>query len=317
MRRNRVQKLWERKRNSAGKTKIVATGAILDNVDTEAHLENLLENQFNCLGLNASLIGRQIELGAAGLPDMLAVTEDGRLCIIEVKKTIADETALAQLLSYGAWASSVPRSETEMICQAKRGVSFIEFYRSRYGRHLPMRPVGSILVLVALGFTERCQLTTRYLRGELGADLRLIRYSLIEGELTSHDLSANWPVKQGPVMTAGEIWLLRLTEPEVRAWNDNHEAPVEFDILNDCEAGRGTPSIQKGDRVAAFMPRRGIVGDGRVHEIRNENSISATWRWTVKWQDAVFTSGMECPTERMVRSCDPATVKMLEEPIPD
>jgi hypothetical protein len=57
------------------------------------------------------LAGEQVHTGSKqGIPDMLGVDQDARVCIIELKNHEADEDILPQALGYAIWAETNPDS---------------------------------------------------------------------------------------------------------------------------------------------------------------------------------------------------------------
>lgn len=71
--------------------------------------EYVFENQ-DFLG-DVYIIHRQIRTGNKhGIPDMLGVDKDARVCIIEMKNEQANEDVLPQVLQYAIWAETQPDS---------------------------------------------------------------------------------------------------------------------------------------------------------------------------------------------------------------
>jgi hypothetical protein len=71
--------------------------------------EYIFENQ-DILG-DVYVIHRQIRTGSKeGIPDMLGVDQDARICIIELKNHEASEDILPQALGYAIWAETNPDS---------------------------------------------------------------------------------------------------------------------------------------------------------------------------------------------------------------
>lgn len=78
---------------------------------SEADLEKYLFDNQEILGGDIYIIHRQIRTGSReGIPDMLGVDQDSRICILELKNHEADEDILPQALSYAMWADTNPDS---------------------------------------------------------------------------------------------------------------------------------------------------------------------------------------------------------------
>jgi hypothetical protein len=83
-------------------------------IETPFPSENILEKYiFDNQDLldDVYIIYRQIRTGnKQGIPDMLGVDQDARICIIELKNHTAGEDILPQALSYAIWAETNPDS---------------------------------------------------------------------------------------------------------------------------------------------------------------------------------------------------------------
>ena len=77
---------------------------------SEAELEKYIFKNHDILG-DISLIYRQIQTGSKqGIPDMLGVDQDARICLLELKNKPATEDILPQALRYAIWAETNPDS---------------------------------------------------------------------------------------------------------------------------------------------------------------------------------------------------------------
>lgn len=78
---------------------------------SETDFEQFVFANQEILGGDIKIVYRQIRTGAKqGIPDMLGVDQDSRVCIIELKNEEADEAILPQALGYAVWAESNPDS---------------------------------------------------------------------------------------------------------------------------------------------------------------------------------------------------------------
>lgn len=77
----------------------------------EEELERYIFDNPDLLGGDIHLLHRQVRTGnKRGIPDILGVDRDQRICIIELKNTLADESILPQALGYALWAEANPDS---------------------------------------------------------------------------------------------------------------------------------------------------------------------------------------------------------------
>lgn len=77
---------------------------------SETELEQYIYDNQEILG-DINIIHRQIRTGSKqGIPDMIGIDQDSRICIIEVKNVEANESVLPQALGYAVWAEANPDS---------------------------------------------------------------------------------------------------------------------------------------------------------------------------------------------------------------
>jgi len=89
-----------------GKTRSLIPSPFKSERDFEKYV---FDNQ-DLLG-DVYIIHRQIRTGSKqGIPDMLGVDQDARVCIIEMKNEKANEDVLPQVLQYAIWAETQPDS---------------------------------------------------------------------------------------------------------------------------------------------------------------------------------------------------------------
>ncbi|MHB9034507.1 MAG: hypothetical protein ACYC6L_15855 [Anaerolineae bacterium] len=77
----------------------------------ESEFEKYIYTNQDILGGDISIFSRQVRTGnRQGIPDMIGVDKDGRICLIELKNQEVTEDILPQALGYAVWAESNPDS---------------------------------------------------------------------------------------------------------------------------------------------------------------------------------------------------------------
>ncbi len=142
---------------------------------SEAEMEKYIFANPDLLG-DIYIIYRQIKTGQKqGIPDMLAVDQDARICIIELKNQPADEDILPQALGYAIWAETNPDSVKAIWLESKQKPENIQIDWDK----LDIR-----LILVAPSFKN----TVSRMAGKIGYPIDLVqirRYSFEENEFIS------------------------------------------------------------------------------------------------------------------------------------
>jgi hypothetical protein len=101
------------------KTKEQTRNLIPKPFNTEAEFEKYIYENQDLLG-DIFILHRQIRTGnKQGIPDMIGVDQDSRICIIEMKNTEVSEDILPQVLGYAMWAETNPDSIKAIWLEAK------------------------------------------------------------------------------------------------------------------------------------------------------------------------------------------------------
>ena len=94
--------------------------------NTEAEFEKYIFENQDLLG-DVIILHRQIRTGSRqGIPDMIGVDQDARICILEMKNVEVVEDILPQVLGYAMWAETNPDSIKAIWLAAKNRPEDIE-----------------------------------------------------------------------------------------------------------------------------------------------------------------------------------------------
>lgn len=86
----------------------------------EADFEKFIFDNQSILGGDISIIHRQVRSGTKdGIPDMIGIDTDNRICIIELKNFEAVEEIVPQALQYAIWAETNPDSIKSLWLECK------------------------------------------------------------------------------------------------------------------------------------------------------------------------------------------------------
>ena len=77
----------------------------------ESRLEELIESDPAILGEPLLLIGRQVPTDYGKFIDLLAVTAEGALHVLELKRDRTPRSVVAQVLDYGSWVEGLSHSQ--------------------------------------------------------------------------------------------------------------------------------------------------------------------------------------------------------------
>lgn len=163
---------------------------------SEAEMEKYIFANPDLLG-DIYIIYRQIKTGQKqGIPDMLAVDQDARICIIELKNQPADEDILPQALGYAIWAETNPDSIKAIWLESKQRPENIQIDWDK----LDIR-----LILVAPSFRN----TVPRMTSKIGYPIDLVqikRYSFEDHEFISVEFIDEQPTTKIATTKGVTIW---------------------------------------------------------------------------------------------------------------
>jgi hypothetical protein len=180
---------------------------------SESELEKYIFANQDLLG-DVYIIYRQIKTGQKqGIPDMLGVDQDARICIIELKNQTADENILPQALGYAIWAETNPDSIKAIWLESKQKPENIEIDWD----NLDVR-----LILIAPSFKG----TVSRMAGKIGYPVDLMqirRYSFDDNEFISVELVEEPPTPRVTSTKGVTVWDWEFYESE-----HGHEVTAQF-----------------------------------------------------------------------------------------
>lgn len=147
----------------------------------ESEIERLCwANPEEFLGESLLLVARQPTLPNGGRPDIVALADDARVVVIEIKRDI-DRNQLAQCLEYAGWARRTNLDELSAMYHRGQGEFFDDWVAFTEKAHPPVINPNPRLVLIARGFQGRTESAIGFLI-ENGLPVRLVHVSLYEDE---------------------------------------------------------------------------------------------------------------------------------------
>lgn len=228
---------------------------------SEAEFEKYIFENQDILG-DIYVIHRQIRTGSKqGIPDMLGVDQDARVCIIELKNEEADEGILPQALGYAIWAETNPDSIKAIWLESKRKPEDIEIDWD----NLDIR-----VILIAPSFKS----TVPRMAGKMGYTINLFqvrRYCFEEEEFLVVEVVEDKPQpKVSTTKTMGD-WDWEYYESE-----HGKEATAQF--------------RQAVDAVAALVARQGWDLPHNLNKyytgfkLGNKIVFNVAWGGTYAWK---------------------------------
>lgn len=244
---------------------------------SEQLLEEMIVRDPRIISSEWLLIGRQEATNHGGRIDLLAITPDGSLVLIELKRGRTPREIVAQALDYASWVEKLASESIAQIYQRfSNGGNLNEAFSRRFGTELieEMLNQSHQIVVVAASLD--------------GSTERIIKY------LSDRDIAINAVFFQvfqhGSEQLLTRAWLIDPSETQVNVTNAprlrgekepwNGEFYVSYGRRSWDDArkygfisggggswySRTLQLLSPGDRIWVNIPKKGYVGVGRVTE---------------------------------------------------
>src|SRR5271157_8183 len=243
---------------------------------SEQLLEDMIVAAPRMLSDEWMLIGRQEDTGFGGRIDLLAITPDGSLVLIEVKRERTPREVVAQALDYASWVEKLRAEDIAAIYRRfASGKGLAEDFRQRFGQALDEDGLNQNhqIIIVAASLDDSTERIVAYLSERdipinvlcfqvftNGAEQLLSRAWLLD-PVRAQASAAATPV--GPNEPWNGEFYCSYGHSEARSWAD----AVDFGFI--CGGGGAWYSktlqlLSPDDRVWVKVPGSGFVGGGRV-----------------------------------------------------
>lgn len=233
----------------------------------------MLISNLRILSPDWMVIGRQVFTGT-GYVDILAISRDGALVVIELKKSRASRDVISQVLDYVSWASGLePESIAEMFKQ-HQGSDLGPRFAECFGVSLDVEQINvrQVAVVVASEPDATTERIVKYLSDQ-GVTVNLNTFEIFT-EGNQQFLSPNWTIDPG--LTQANI----ATGKETAQWNGHYYA--SFGVMGGSRnwddarrygffsAGGGAwysrslGLLEVDDVIWVQSPEHGYIGVGKV-----------------------------------------------------
>jgi hypothetical protein len=243
---------------------------------SEQLLESMIVASPGMLSDEWMLIGKQEDTGFGGRIDLLAITPDGSLVLIELKRARTPREVVAQALDYAGWVERLRADEIATIYERfASGRSLAADFHSRFGQKLDEDSLNQShqIIIVAASLDNSTERIISYLND------RDIPINVLFFQVFSHGseqlLSRSWLLDPVRTQVAAASTPLGVSEP----WNgefycsfgEGNERSWDEASQHGFISGGGGPwysrtlqLLRPGDRVWVKIPDVGFVGVGRA-----------------------------------------------------
>lgn len=252
-------------------------------VDRERRLEDWIESHPDILGERLLIVDRQVKTRFGGIIDLLAIDDEGRCVVIELKRGRTPRDIVAQALDYVSCVAQLTDSEVRDLTARISGRSFNEAYHSRFGTGNVPEQVNSDqrILIVATDVDEATSRIVEHLTKRYGVDINVVSLSyftigeqemlarswLVEPVELEERVDSRVTVEEENALAPPGLWHVNVgvhpNELIQRNWDD----PMTFGFLSAGQGAKWRDEISRlgvGDHVYAYLNGHGYVGGGVV-----------------------------------------------------
>jgi hypothetical protein len=241
-------------------------------LDYERRLETWICNDPSFLGIDMLVVGSQVNTGF-GRIDVLGMTRDGELVVVEIKRDRTPRDVVAQTLEYASWINEREYEDFERIAQDYRGKNLGELFRDVFESGIPPDVSGGThrMLIVSSEFDAASERIVRYLAEKHNLNINAVFFKFFRSA-GSELLGRAWLMDPEEVQERAEIrhrrpwsgfWFVNVGEGEHRNWEDNRK----YGYVSAGQGEKYSKPLRKlsaGDKIFAYMKGVGYVGYGEV-----------------------------------------------------
>jgi hypothetical protein len=248
-------------------------------IPLESQLEQLIEFDPAILGELLLIIGRQIPTAHGKFIDMLAVSADGSLHVLELKRERTPRDVVAQILDYGSWVAKLSHADVLGIFgDYEHDIAFEVAFANRFGSGPPEElNVSHKLTIIASDIDPATERIVTYLNTGFGVPVNVVFFRYFHDDGREY-LARTWLLDEADSPAGarpggrgtsrepwnGHDWYVSFgEESHGRNWDD----ACKYGFVS---AGGGIwfsrtlRGLPVDARIFAFIPQVGYVGVGTV-----------------------------------------------------
>ena len=244
-------------------------------LESEDRLETWIDNDPSILGIDLLIIGRQVVTEYGGKIDLLGISSEADLIIIELKRDKTPREIIAQVLDYASWVKSLTYSDIDGIARKYKDKSLPVMFDSYYESSLPENVNNNhSMLIVASELDDSSERIIKYLTEEYKVSVNAIFFNFFRDGASEY-LGRAWLLDQEEIQDKSDsrkqkpwsgYWFVNVGEGEKsihRNWDDN----IKYGYIGAGQGvkySRALKHLQIGDHVFAYMKGLGYVGYGEV-----------------------------------------------------
>lgn len=250
-------------------------------IDSERKLEEIIKKDLSIISEDLLLIGNQIQTSYGKSIDMLAVNNEGKISVIELKRNRTPREVVAQTLDYASWVQNLSYKEiTEIFREKNKGKEFEGSFNDKFDIEPPEQlNQEHDLIIVSSELDNETERIINYLSDNYNVPINAVFFRYFSDNQREY-ISRSWLIDPNEVIEKVSKTKMK---SKSESWNGkdfvaNVDAYEGVSAWEDCvnynfiSAGGGKwyyrtlYQLFPGARVFAYIPGKGYVGVGIVKD---------------------------------------------------
>jgi len=243
-------------------------------LDAESQIEDWIERDPSTLDPNLLIIGRQVKTEYSGPIDLLGLSSDGSITVIELKREKTPREVVAQILDYASWVVTLETADIYEIAnrylQSKDIGNLPRAFEKKFEQTIPEQlNTSHKMLVVASELDESSRRIVEYLSSTHGVAINTAFFAIF-ADGGSRYLAADWLMDQGAVDDRVKIrkkapwrgdWYAIFDQS--RSWEDMQKYGF-FSAGGGRRYSRPLERLPEGAPVYVYCKGAGYVGYGIV-----------------------------------------------------
>ena len=245
-------------------------------LNLEKRLETWLEKDISLIGIDVLIIGRQVQTSYGGFIDLLAIDSEGKVVIIELKRSKTPRDIVAQCLDYGAWVYELEYDDLSSIYEDYAKKDLAKSFKDYFDIDYPEDDNRTYqIIIVAESLDDSTERIVQHLNDVYTMNINAVFFNVFKKD--SHEyIGRSWlqdPIdvedksqKRRKLKSSGFKYVnTGITDENDREWELNRK----YGFISAGGGSRWINAIKrlrKGDKIIAHIKKKGYVGYGIVEE---------------------------------------------------